>query len=411
MTREPLVEFIASQPLRPQMVCEHAGFFQHRQGPIERRLRHVDDLRQFSRRERAICPGQRCDHRATSPGVADLVFEEPELYLPVQCRFGQHSLQMIMILNVMIMSLISGGKSRILLLVPAIALCFAACGDGQTEGDGVTVVATTSIWGDVAAEIVGDAGTIEVLIPMGSDAHDYQATPRQVASLIDADLVIVNGLGLEEGLSDVLESAHDDGANLLEVGPAVDPLPFGENEHEDEDDHGDLDPHVWFDPARAGEAALLIAEALGVVEPGVDWETRAETYRDEMVQLSSDIETTLAEVPESRRKLVTNHEALGYFADTFDFEVVGVVIPGGSTLADPSSAELAALVEVIETEQVGAIFTETSQPDDLARAVATEVGEEIAVVELHTESLGDPPADTLAGMLQENADRIANALR
>ena len=315
-----------------------------------------------------------------------------------------------MIPTVMIMSLISGRKSGILLLILAMALCVAACGNGQSEDSGVTVVATTSIWGDVAEEIVADDGTVEVLIPRNSDPHDYQPTPRQVASVAVAELVIANGLGLEQGLADVLESSAQDGANVVELAPDLDPLPFGEGEH---DDHEDLDPHVWFDPARAGEAALMIAEALSAIDPTVDWQRRAEAYRDEMVQLSTEIETILAEVPGSRRKLVTNHDAFGYFADIYGFEVVGVVIPGGSTLADPSSAELVDLVDVIEVEQVPAIFTETSQSDDLARAVAAEVGDEIAIIELYTESLSEPgsDADTLAGMLRENATRIADALR
>ncbi|HEX6286259.1 MAG TPA: metal ABC transporter substrate-binding protein, partial [Acidimicrobiia bacterium] len=113
-----------------------------------------------------------------------------------------------------------------------------------------------------------------------------------------------------------------------------------------------------------------------------------------------------------RRQLVTNHEALGYFADRYDFEIVGVVIPGGSTLGDPSSAELAELVETIERNDVDVIFTETSEPGSLAEAVAAEAGREVAVVVLFTESLGEEGADagTLTGMLLENARLIAEAL-
>jgi zinc/manganese transport system substrate-binding protein len=314
---------------------------------------------------------------------------------------------MIMILSEMITSLIFRRKAGILSLIPILVLT-VACGAGESTDDEMKVVVTTSIWGDVVGEIVGDDGTVEILIPRGSDAHDYQATPRQVASLTDADLVVANGLGLEEGLHDVLQSARSDGANLLELAPELDPIPFGVDNHE----HGDLDPHVWFDPARVGDAAALIAEALSVLEPDVDWQARADAYMEEMTRLTAEMTSTLDRVPDDDRKLVTNHQALGYFADTFGFEVVGVVVPGGSTLADPSSAELAALVEVIESEQVPAIFTETSGSDQLARAVASEVGTQIAVVELYTESLGEPgsSAETLAGMLQENAARVAGAL-
>lgn len=110
--------------------------------------------------------------------------------------------------------------------------------------------------------------------------------------------------------------------------------------------------------------------------------------------------------------MVTNHQALGYLANTYDLEIVGVVIPGGSTLADPSSAELAALVDVIEEEDVDVIFNETSLPDRLAEAVAAEVGRDISVVAIYTESLGDPgtPAGSLIGMLIEDARLISEAL-
>jgi zinc/manganese transport system substrate-binding protein len=110
--------------------------------------------------------------------------------------------------------------------------------------------------------------------------------------------------------------------------------------------------------------------------------------------------------------MVTNHEAFGYFAARYGFEVIGVVIPGGSTLAEPSSAELAALVEIMESESVRVIFAETSQPTALAEAVAAELGGDVDVVELFTESLGPPGsgAETLSKMLLTNAERISAAL-
>jgi zinc/manganese transport system substrate-binding protein len=110
--------------------------------------------------------------------------------------------------------------------------------------------------------------------------------------------------------------------------------------------------------------------------------------------------------------MVTNHEAFGYFADRYGFEILGVVIPGGSTLAQPSSAELAGLVEVMEQSGTRAIFAETTEPTTLADAVAAELGDDVEVVELFTESLGGPGsgAETLAAMLLTNAGRISEAL-
>ncbi|HEY6635360.1 MAG TPA: metal ABC transporter substrate-binding protein, partial [Acidimicrobiia bacterium] len=209
----------------------------------------------------------------------------------------------------------------------------------------------------------------------------------------------------EAGFADVLETAAADGANVLEIAPAVDPIPFPGHET-------DLDPHVWFDPGRVVLAATLIADRLAEADDSVDWEARADAYAQTVAATWNEMEGILATVPTDSRKLVTNHESLGYFADTFGFEVVGVVISGGSTLDEPSSAELADLVATIESLGVTAIFAETSDSTALAEAVAEEVGEEVAVVELYTESLGEPGSDaeTLIGMLLTNSRRIADAL-
>jgi len=311
--------------------------------------------------------------------------------------------------------------TRLLAPLLALTVLLAACGtDGGADGDRPLVVATTSIWGDVASQLVGDAADVEVLIPRGTDSHDYEPTSREVALLQEADLVVANGLGLEEGLMDVLESAAADGANILEIAPLVDPIPFAVHNHEDEDhdredeapEHGDLDPHVWFDLARVEIAVGHIAEQLGDVDDSVDWAARAEEYSAELSEADAEAMIILDVVSDEDRRMVTNHEALGYFADRFDFEVVGVVIPGGSTLADPSSAELATLVEEMQHEGVTTIFAETTSPTRLAEAVAAEVGEDVVVVELFTESLGDPGsgAETLIDLVVSNARLVADAL-
>jgi zinc/manganese transport system substrate-binding protein len=302
----------------------------------------------------------------------------------------------------MITILISRNKTRIgTLIVGLVFSVISGCDAGSGKDGTITVVATTSIWGDVAARVVGPDGEVVTLIPRGADAHDYQASPQQAASLREADLVVVNGLGLEEGLQEALSAAATDGANVLGIAPLLDPRPLGDG----------ADPHVWFDPSRVAEAAQLIATRLVEIDPEVDWAARADAYGVELDELDVEIETILGVVEPERRKLVTNHDSLGYFADRYGFQVVGVVIPGGSTLSQPSSAQLAELVSRIEEEAVPAIFAETSSPTDLAEAVAAET-DGVAVVELHTESLGAPDSTTgtLLGMLWANAERIADAL-
>lgn len=305
-------------------------------------------------------------------------------------------------------------------MLAALAMVAAACSAGDVQ-PALTVVVTTTPLGDVVRNLVQNDGSVEVLLPIGADSHSYQASSQQVAMIQGADLVIGNGLGLEEGLADILDSAEADGANIFEVAPLLDPMPFpghdgecdpGTTHAEDDHEPGSCDPHVWMDPIRMGEAARLIAAELAAVDPSIDWAGRAEDYADQLVAADTEITTILSAVAADQRKLVTNHEAFGYFAARYEFEVLGVVIPGGSTLAEPSSAELAELVEEIRRQDVAAIFAETSEPSRLAEAVASEVGDDVAVVELYSESLGEPgsAADTLIGMLTTNARLIADAL-
>ncbi len=316
--------------------------------------------------------------------------------------------------------------SGVLALAVVLASSLTACTSSevasstpQPASGPLSVVATTSVLGDVVANVVGDAATVEVLLPIGADPHDYQPSARQLAQVIEADLVVANGLRLEEGLVDALASAEADGANVLEVAPMVDPIPFGgtgaESGCDPTQESGDTsrcDPHVWTDPMRMAAAARIIAAELAALDGSVDWEGNAERYAQELLVADEEIAAALEAVPDDRRTLVTNHDSLGYFADRYGFEVVATVIPGGTTLGDPSSAELADLVAVIGDTGVPAIFAENVEPAALAEAVAAEAGDGVAVVELFTDSLGEPGsgADTLIGMLRTNAERIAAAM-
>ncbi|MGB5567215.1 MAG: metal ABC transporter substrate-binding protein [Acidimicrobiia bacterium] len=301
----------------------------------------------------------------------------------------------------------------IAVLLPA---ALTGCSSDDPADGAVSVVATTTILGDLVRNVVGDNAEVDVLMPVGVNPHDFQASAQQVAAIQRADLVVVNGLGLEAGLHDVLEAAAADGVGVWEVAPDIEPRPFvgvvdAEEDHEDHED-GDLDPHFWLDPLRVALAADLLAAKLAEAAPDVDWSAQADRYASQLDSLDSSSVERLAVVAPADRKLVTNHLSLGYFSDRYGFEMIGTVIPGGESLANPSSAELASLVEVIEREQVRAIFTETIEPDTLAQAVASEVGYDVKVVELYTGSLGGPgtDGDTLIGMLETNVRRIAEAL-
>jgi zinc/manganese transport system substrate-binding protein len=325
---------------------------------------------------------------------------------------------------------------RTLLVAPVLAgaLVLAGCGSdssttgGETDADtsalpasADTVVATTTILGDVVGRIADCVGAPSVaLMPIGVDPHDFSPSSAQVAALLDAPLVVANGLGLEEGLADALTSAEADGARVLEVAEQVDPLPFtGDTAHGHDEEHADeehadggLDPHFWHDVSRMATAAELIGTDLAEATGESSWAECGASVADELRTLDDEVRAILDTVPADRRVLVTDHDAFGYFADAYDFEVAGVVIPGGATLAEPSSGELATLVDVIKDESVPAIFSNTAAPTSLTDAVAAEAGSEVTVVPLYVGSLGPAGsgAESYAGMMTTNAQLIADAL-
>ena len=291
-----------------------------------------------------------------------------------------------------------------------------------SETGNVSVIATTTMLGDVANNIISCAGgTTTVLMPVGADPHDFSASSDQIASMVNADLVITNGLGLESGLTDALENAANDGANVMEVAVLIEPIKFGSGGHDDHSDeeghddhgHGDLDPHFWFDMNRMADAAQLIGAELTQITGDLGYTTCADTTATQIQAAESDVREILASIPVENRILVTDHDALGYLADLYGYEVAGTVIPAATTLASPSSADLAALVATIKAEGVTAIFANTAEPSALADAVAAEIGGNVSVVTLYVGSLGGPdsPAATYIDMMRTNAALIAQGLQ
>lgn len=298
------------------------------------------------------------------------------------------------------------------------------------------VVVTTTILGDIVGNVAGEDATVEVLMPLGADPHAFEASAQQAALIRDADLVIANGIGLEEGLLDAIAAAEQDGVRVLEVGPSLDPMPYdgphsddhddegddhGDDHGDDGDDHGDegddhaheggLDAHVWMDPVRMADAVDVIATELDEVADG-DFLAQGASYREELEALHEDIEMMIATVPEADRKLVTNHFAYGYYADRYGLEMLGTVIPAATTEAETSAAGFAELIEIIEDSGVSAIFGSTTESTNLAETIAGEVGRDVQVLSLYTGSLGEEGsgAETYIGMMTTSTERIVEGL-
>lgn len=293
---------------------------------------------------------------------------------------------------------------------------------GSADGPrgGVAVVATTTQLGSIVGDIAAcGGGTSSTLMGPGDDPHEFAVSSAQVAELVRADLVVANGLGLEQSLEPSLANARNDGAVVFEVAPELDPLSYEDLESPDAGHggdeaggHGTEDPHVFLDASRMAEAAVLIGARIADATGDDSFVTCGQDVAKTLRETDTQVRDILSSIPSDRRVLVTDHEAYNYFADAYDFRVAGVVVPGGGTDAEPSSAELAHLVEVIRGEDVRVLFSNNALSPRLLDALAQEAGGDVAVVSLYTGSLGEPGsgADTYSGMMLTNAHRIADAL-
>lgn len=305
-------------------------------------------------------------------------------------------------------------------LIGALALAIAlatgcASNEPGASASTPTVVVTTSILGDVVENVVGDAAEVEVLMPAGVDPHEFDLSAAQVAEMQEADVIVANGLGFEAGMADAVDAAEGAGVPVYEVAPALDPLPLAHGADDEDRGGSGLDPHVFTDPRRMAQGVENLAAALGDEVAALDSgavRARADAYAADVRATDTTIAEELAAVPDRRRVLVTNHEVFSYFADRYDFEVAGTVIPSGTTLAEPSSQELSHLADTIREYDVPAIFADASSPTELADALADESGLDVQVVPLFSESLGEPGsgAETYLDMVQANADAITDAL-
>ena len=348
---------------------------------------------------------------------------------------------------------LSRGRPRGIALAAVLSLALAACsGDTSTSGDAdpagspeepsappeLSVVGTTTIWADVTSAALCGLD-VAAVIPPGADPHTFETSLADRAVLESADLVVANGLALEEGLTDLLATVADGGTPVIEMTEAVAIREMDDDHHDDHesgdhddhesqdhddhesddhddhesDDHDDHDhsggdPHIWLDPLSVADAVPAIIEA--AIAAGADTSVRAcgQDYIDELEALDGEIRATLAVVPDDARYLVTNHDAFGYFANRYDFEVVGTVIPSLSTLAETNPADLADLSAVIEELDIPTVFSEEQTSVRDAEALADAIPG-LTVVALDSGSLRDTDDDYLT-MMRRNATAIAEAL-
>lgn len=340
-----------------------------------------------------------------------------------------------------------------ILLVLLLSLLVAIGVQAQTSR--LRVIASFSILADVARNVAGDAADVTSLIPAGADPHAYSPTPSDLAAVSDADLILINGAQFEQGLLKTIESVLGDKQPVV-ASTCVEILPFGDAQPAppipDEADasycanhfnelaafgaaypfysvaslghlfaidctagesgEGNCDPHVWFNPYNVQLWALFIRDTLSELDPanaGV-YQQNAGAYITQVESLKGEVSAQIASLPEDRRVLVTDHDALGYFASTFGFRVVGLVVPSVSTVAEASAQEIAQLIDTIRTQHVPAVFAGATVSPTLSQQVADEAGAQFYT--LYAESLTDGgDAPTYLDFLRYNVTTIVGALK
>jgi ABC-type Zn uptake system ZnuABC Zn-binding protein ZnuA len=282
-------------------------------------------------------------------------------------------------------------------------------------GERLSVVASTSIVGDVVANVGAGAIELTVLIGSGQDPHSYEPTPRALKAVEDAHLVFVNGLHLEEALLEAIEDTVS--VPVAAVSAGITPLELG-----GEDEHGErhlraADPHFWMDPNNVVVWVGNILHVLSEADPRNReiYEANAAAYKEKLEALDAGIRRRIQEIPENRRKLVTDHHVLGYFAEEYGFEVIGAILPSLSTSAEASAGEMAQLIELLRREGVAAVFigsTAGQGLQSLADAVAEELGEEVSILPILTGSLASSGelGDTYLEYVEYNVDQIVSGL-
>ncbi|MFL6035403.1 MAG: metal ABC transporter solute-binding protein, Zn/Mn family [Gaiellaceae bacterium] len=276
--------------------------------------------------------------------------------------------------------------------VPALAaaavLLLAGCG---SSGNRPAVVATTTQIGDWARAVAGDELAVHQILRPNTDPHEYEPRPDDVRATSGAKVVLENGLGFDHWMAKILSSAGGD-PRVVDLSSAI-PQKLGE------------DPHWWHDPRNAEAAVAAIRDALVVADPKAARKLRrnADAYLRRLRTLDSEIATCTSRVPPAHRKLVTDHDAFGYFARRYRIRIVGTVIPSLTTQAQPSAGETARLIRLVRREHVRAIFPEASVNPRLAQTIARATGASSRYA-LYGDTLA--PGQTYLEMERANADAM-----
>ncbi len=307
-----------------------------------------------------------------------------------------------------------------LLLILPIAGCGGIDNAPELEGNSsLEIVVTTTFLGDVVGKVAGEIPQITVLLEPGQNPHSYQPTPQDMVKITRADVIIVNGLDLEEFLDDLLDGSGTQAA-IIVASEGIQPLGIPETKEgfeEDEEDEAQhshengYDPHVWFNPNNVIIWTDNIVTGLSTLDPdhALEYRKNGQAYQEQLLALDDWIRDQVRRIPEENKELVTDHTSLGYFAEEYGFTQIGAVIPALTTEAETSGQELAGLIDTIRANQVRAIFIGIDFDPTLAQRVAEETGVDLIPLYFGSLSKGEP-AGTYLDFMRYDVNAIVSAL-
>jgi ABC-type Zn uptake system ZnuABC Zn-binding protein ZnuA len=288
-------------------------------------------------------------------------------------------------------------------IATVLAWSVAACQgapSGPASPSALTVVTTTTIFADIVQNVAGSRVSASSIIPPGVGPEDYEPKPDDARKLSDADLIVSNGVGLDDFLDRLLANAGGDHPRLV-LGDGIPTISV----------NGEANPHFWLDPTLVKQYYLpAIVTKLSSIDPAgaSTYQSNAAAYGAQLDALDADLKARIEAIPPANRKLVTFHDAFPYFAKHYGFELVGVILENVGT--EPSAADLAALVAKVKAAHVKAVFSEAQFSPKLSQALAQEAGITNVVTTLYNDALGPAPADTYLGLMRYNVDEIVKAL-
>ncbi len=307
-------------------------------------------------------------------------------------------------------------------LVTRAALAFVVIATPLTaaHAEKLRVATLTSVLADLASNVGGDHVEIFNLIPPDTDAHAFELTAGDIREITGSQLVLASGLGFESFLGD-LQHSTGPGPTFVVVGDAITPIFSTEADGHDHDHdhhhHGEAnsegqipDPHWWHSVANVQIATNLIRDAFSGADPANEsaYRANAAAFQTRLTALSKDLRLIVAALPRDRRVLVTSHDALGYFARDFEFEIHPVA--GISSTDQPSSRKIRDLIEQVRAENVKALFSENVQNPKILSEITRETGAKLGGT-LYADGLGTTEADTYEAMMRHNATTIVQALQ